>query len=171
MKKKQQARQRDTSKAAKRRVIIYGSIGAIVAGIVIFAYSSFLPVNSPTPVFTIPLNHFIQASYGTTSSGTTDWVWISQASGSVKGVGGTSGSGIPNPTYQFNYGDLESIHISNNDITTHSQHNFNIDEFNVHTKTLNYFDTQTITFLANKKGTFHYYCTIHPQMGGEIDVQ
>jgi hypothetical protein len=165
MKKKQQARQRDTAKVTKKRVIIYGSIGAIVAGIVIFSYFSLVPVNGTTPVFGIPLNHFIQASYGTSG-----YVWVSQASGSVKGVGPVGGSGIENPTYSFNKGDLESLHITNNDEQTRSQHNFNIDAFNVHSRNLNYFDSQTITFLADKTGTFTYYCSIHPEMKGSIEI-
>jgi plastocyanin len=44
------------------------------------------------------------------------------------------------------------------------------DEFNVHTRDLGYFETQTVTFLADKKGTFEYYCTIHPEMKGIIKV-
>ena len=170
MKKKAQARQQGGSKKMMR-IIIYGSIAAIVAGVAIFSYVSLVPVNGSTPVFGVPLNHFILASYGTNSNGIPSYVWISQASGSVRGAGGTSGSGIQNPTYLFNQGDLESIHITTNDLQTHSQHNFNIDQFNVHTNTLSYPDSQTVTFLANKKGTFHYYCTIHPEMTGDIVIQ
>ena len=165
MKKKQQSRQRDTSKITKKRIIIYGGIGAIVAIIAIFAYSSFNTVNAGT-VFAIPNNHFIHA----TNSGTA-WQWISASSGSVKGVGGGTVQAGPNPTYSFNLGEVEAVHITNDDYQTKSQHNFNIDEFNVHTKTLNYFESQTITFVANQKGTFHYYCTIHPEMRGDIEVK
>jgi plastocyanin len=46
----------------------------------------------------------------------------------------------------------------------------NVDAFNVHTKDLGYFQSQTITFIANKNGTFPYYCTIHPEMKGLIHV-
>jgi plastocyanin len=58
----------------------------------------------------------------------------------------------------------------NEDYQTHSKHNFNIDQFNVHTKDLGYFQTQTVTFVADKEGTFQYYCTIHPEMKGNIVV-
>jgi plastocyanin len=40
----------------------------------------------------------------------------------------------------------------------------------VHTKDLGYFQTQTVTFIADKEGTFQYYCTIHPEMKGNIVV-
>lgn len=62
------------------------------------------------------------------------------------------------------------MHVINEDYETHSKHNFNIDEFNVHTRDLGYFETQTISFLADKKGTFEYYCTIHPEMRGTIEI-
>ena len=58
----------------------------------------------------------------------------------------------------------------NEDSETHSAHNLNVDAFNVHTKDLGYFQSQTITFIANKNGTFPYYCTIHPEMKGLIHV-
>jgi hypothetical protein len=64
---------------------------------------------------------------------------------------------------------LGSIHLINED--TGSKHNLNIDEFNVHTKDLNYFETQTTTFLADKSGTFKYYCSIHPEMTGNVIIQ
>ena len=50
-------------------------------------------------------------------------------------------------------------------------HNLNIDEFNVHSMDLHYFGTQSITFLADKAGTFDYYCSIHPEMRGRLVVE
>jgi nitrosocyanin len=46
-------------------------------------------------------------------------------------------------------------------------HNFIIDEFNVATKTINTGQTDTIQFVADKAGTFEYYCSIgsHRAMG------
>jgi plastocyanin len=84
----------------------------------------------------------------------------------------TGGSASPvNPTYTFSKGELESIHFINEDYDTHSLHNFNIDAFNVHTKDLGYYEAQTITFIADKPGTYEYYCTIHPEMKGNIIVE
>jgi len=51
-----------------------------------------------------------------------------------------------------------------------SKHNLNIDEFNVHTKDLGYFQSESITFLADQIGTFDYYCSIHPDMKGVITI-
>ena len=59
----------------------------------------------------------------------------------------------------------------NEDIDSGSKHNINIDEFNVHSRDLGYFESQTITFVADKAGTFKYYCSIHPEMKGEIIVE
>lgn len=97
--------------------------------------------------------------------------FISQASGAIKGMRATGAGGAHiDPKYIFNVGSLQSFHIINEDYETHSKHNFNIDEFNVHTKDLGYFETQTIMFLADKKGSFEYYCTIHPEMRGIVEV-
>lgn len=168
MKKKQQSRQ-SSAKVTKKRVIIYGSIGAIIAAIAASAYFSSVPVNVSYPVFGFANNHFIKATYSQTSG----YVWVSASSGSVKGMRGSNGAGVENPTYLFNKGELEALHITNEDQATHSVHDFNIDEFNVHSKDLNSFgsESQTITFLADKTGTFHYYCKIHPEMRGDITIQ
>src|ERR671922_2977618 len=152
----------------KKRIITYGILAAIISGIGLFSYQSMIPVNRNTPVFGIPSNHFVKAKYSPSSG----YVWVSMSSGSVKGLKGSGGGGgITNPPYVFRKGDLESIRVINEDYETHSQHNFNVDELNIHTKDLNYYDTQTITFVADKLGTFHYYCTIHPEMKGDITIE
>ena len=152
----------------KKRIIIYGIIAAVLSSIGVFGYRSMIPVNSSTPVFGIPNNHFFKATYSPSSG----YVWVSVASGSVKGLRGSGGGGgVTNPPYIFHKGELDSIRVINEDYETHSAHNFNVDELNIHTKDLNYFDTQTITFVADKPGTFHYYCTIHPEMKGDITIE
>jgi len=148
-------------------------IGIVItaAAILVIAYfgiNSLIPVNSNSPVLSPPRNNFIKAIHSPQAG----YVFVSQSSGSVKGLRGSSGgSGYTNPTFTLSKGGLESIHIINEDYETHSKHNFNIDEFNVHTKDLGYFQTQTVTFIADKEGTFQYYCTIHPEMKGTIVVQ
>jgi hypothetical protein len=152
----------------KKRVITYGIIGVIISSIGIFGYRAMTPANSSTPYFGIPNNHFIKARYSPSSG----YSWISMSSGSVKGLRGSGGgSGITNPHYVLHKGDLQSIHVINEDYETHSKHNFNVDELNIHTNDLDYYGTQTITFVADKPGTFHYYCTIHPEMRGDITVE
>jgi len=167
----------------KKRIIAYGIIAAIISGVGIAGYRSMIPTNGSTPVFGIPINHFVKAKYSRGSG----YAWVSMASSSSKGLknsgngGGSatasssssssSSSSLVNPSYTFNKGDLQSMHVVNEDYQTHSKHNFNIDEFNVHSKDLSYTQSQTITFVADKSGTFHYYCSIHPEMKGDIVIQ
>jgi plastocyanin len=40
----------------------------------------------------------------------------------------------------------------------------------VHTRDLNYFESQTIDFVPDKAGHFEYYCSIHSEMKGVITV-
>jgi hypothetical protein len=152
----------------KKRIITYGIIAAIISGIGLFSYQSMIPVNRNTPVFGIPSNHFVKAKYSPSSG----YVWASMSSGGAKGLrGGGGGSGIINPLYVFSKGGLQAIHVINEDYETHSKHNLNVDELNIHTKDLGYQESQTITFVADKAGTFHYYCTIHPEMKGNMTIE
>ncbi len=56
-----------------------------------------------------------------------------------------------------------------------TQHDWVIDEFNAHTKRITAGETDTISFVANKVGTYEYYCSVgnHRQMGmvGTLSVQ
>jgi cupredoxin-like protein len=150
----------------KNRMITIGVPAAVASAGGYFGLNSMIPVNGSSPAFAFPANHYIKAAHDRSG-----YVYVSQSSGAVKGVRtGASGSLI-NPTYTFGKDELESIHFINEDYDTHSQHNFNIDEFNVHTHDLKYFESQTITFVADKAGTYHYYCTIHPEMKGDIVIE
>ena len=70
-----------------------------------------------------------------------------------------------------NQGDTVTITFTN----TQGLHDFTIDEFKVKSKTLEAGETEEITFVADKKGTFEFYCSIgqHRAMGmvGTITVQ
>lgn len=143
------------------------AVATAISIISYYAINSMIPVNGKSPVLLPPRNIFIKASH----SPQTGYIFVSQSSGAVKGLRGSGGSAYStNPTYTFNKGSVESIHMINEDYETHSKHNFNIDQFNVHTKDLGYFQTQTVTFIADKEGTFQYYCTIHPEMKGNVVV-
>ena len=145
-----------------------GVLAAIVSGIGVFSYKSMIPVNGSAPVFQALSNHFIKATHSSSSG----YNWLSMSSGSLKGARNSGGgANIINPAYTFDRGELESIHVINEDYTTHSDHNFNIHEFNVHTRDLGYYESQTITFVADKTGTYQYYCSIHPEMKGEIVIE
>jgi len=66
-------------------------------------------------------------------------------------------------TMTVNKGDTVKITFANKQGT----HDLRIDEFNVATKVLQAGQSETITFVASKTGTFEYYCTVgnHRAMG------
>ena len=157
-------------KITRNRIITYGIIAAIISGVGIAGYKSMIPTNGSTPVFGIPTNHFVKAKYSTGSG----YGWASMSSSSSKGLKSTGRAGASaavNPSYLLGKGGLQSMHIVNEDYVTHSKHNFNIDEFNVHSKDLAYTQSQTVTFVADESGTFHYYCSINPEMKGDIIIK
>lgn len=164
-KKRRYSQQQSRFGMSRRRIITYAVIATVISIVGYFGYSSMVPVNGTVPVLGAPSNHFIKASH----SSNTGYYWLSLSSAKVKGLR-TSGGNIINPTYTFNKGGLETFHIINEDFETKSDHNFNIDEFNVHTRNLGPSESQTITFLADKTGTFEYYCTIHQGMNGTITI-
>lgn len=69
--------------------------------------------------------------------------------------------------------DLSEIRVKKGDkvrITFNNQtgfHDFVLDEFNVKTRQYNGAATESVSFLADKVGTFEYYCSVgqHRQMG------
>jgi hypothetical protein len=165
-KRQQQSKRSLSSNITKRRIILFGTMAAIIAGIGFVGYRSMIPANGTAPVFGLANNHFIKATHE--NSG---YMFVSQSSSKVKNIRvGTGGGSSINPTYEFKKGSLESFHVIGGDYQTHSKHNFNIDEFNVHTRDLGNFETQTVTIVPDKAGTFEYYCTIHPEMRGNIIV-
>ena len=132
-----------------------------------YAYQSLIPVNMDHPVFLIPENILIKT--GKTVDG-----HYSFGLQSSRGGKQAPQKGMTSPTLNISKGNLVSIHIINeilNGPEEKSVHNFNIDEFNVHSKDLGYFDSQSITFLADKTGAFTYHCTIHPEMKGQLIVK
>ena len=164
----QNANSISSSRLTRKRAITYGIIAAIVSLVSITVYYWMIPTNGSTPVFGLPNNHFVKANYSPRSG----YAWVSISSGSIKGLRSSGGGGaITNPQYVFNRGGLQSIHVINEDYETHSKHNFNIDELNIHSRDLAYSDSQTITFVTDKPGTYHYYCGIHPEMRGDITVE
>ena len=99
-------------------------------------------------------------------------MFTSQSTRGSKNPSSPSGSYYPTLTVQK--GNLVSLHFINEDrgiVNYNPQHDLNIDEFNVHSNLLGKFQAQTITFIADKQGTFDYYCSIHPEMRGKIVVE
>lgn len=142
---------------------------SIAAALIIGAigYSSLLamiPVNGDFPVFNAPANIYIK-SIDSSQGG---FVFAKQSTQSSRAY-----EGLHNPTYTFAEGSLVSLHFINDDHGVPNVkhiHNLNIDEFNVHSHDLSSSQSQTITFIANKTGTFHYYCSLHPEMNGKIVI-
>jgi cytochrome c oxidase subunit II len=60
-------------------------------------------------------------------------------------------------------GDTVKITLTNKE----GMHDFVLDEFNAKTKRIKAGETDTVTFVASKKGTFEYYCSVgtHRAMG------
>ena len=134
-----------------------------------FALGTMVPVNGTVPVFATPTNIYIKALH----TGQDGYIFEEQSTRQGKK---TISGGSVDVSIHIIKGELVSLHVINEDIETQSKHNFNIDEFNVHTKDLNppagiFFDSQTITFIADKIGTFKYYSTMHPEMKGTIVVE
>src|SRR5215831_9498221 len=149
----------------KYAIILFGGVAAIGLTAAYFGIQSLIPVNSNSPVFTPPINTFMKATHSSQSG----WAFTSQSTAASRSNG--MGVGFNSPTILLKFGQLVSIHLINEDADTRSLHNLNIDAFNVHTRNLGYFQSQSITFIANKIGAFVYYCSIHPEMRGLIKVE
>jgi hypothetical protein len=144
--------------------VILAIIGMALIGSTVgySAINSMIPVNGKSPVFGFPQNVYLISKHHPQSG------YIFATKGTTSGKKSTGALHMI-PDIYLRKDQLGSIHLINED--TGSKHNLNIDEFNVHTKDLSYFETQTTTFLADKSGTFKYYCTIHPEMNGNVIVE
>ncbi|MGE0243564.1 MAG: cupredoxin domain-containing protein [Nitrososphaeraceae archaeon] len=158
------------NKITSKKIIIIG-ISFTIIGLIIYGGITSLKSFNGNFLLSPPRNFFMKATYVPNEGN----VYTSQSTGTAKllnsGAGNRGGlSTGHNPTIMLNQGHSLSIHLINEDSETHSKHNLNIDEFGVHTQDLGYFQTQTVTFTANKTGTFNYYCSIHPEMKGKIII-
>ena len=158
------------NKITPKKIIIIG-ISFTIIGLIIYGGITSLKSFNGNFLLSPPRNFFMKATYVPNEGN----VFTSQSTGTAKllnsGAGSRGGfSTGHNPTIMLNQGHSLAIHLINEDKETHSKHNLNIDEFGVHTNDLGYFQTQTVTFTANKTGTFNYYCSIHPEMKGKLIV-
>lgn len=154
---------KQTSKNPFKKILVIGIIAAIVIAAGYLAVISSIPVNGTVPVFEAPENKYIKALYDEKSG----YVYAVQ---SVKGGKSNPNANSVSPPIVAVKDQLVSIHFINEDKTPDSKHNINIDEFNVHSNSLGYFQSQSITFIADKPGEYDYYCTIHPEMHGKLTV-
>ena len=76
-----------------------------------------------------------------------------------------------NPTLKVKQGDKVVVNFS----STSGFHDFVIDEFNVASKQIPANEISTVEFIADKTGTFSYYCSVGEHrangMEGEIIVE
>ena len=152
-------------KVSRGQIIFVVAIASISIIVGFFVLNSFIPVNYDGFVFESPTNIFLKAVKS--QSG---YHFSMQSTKGGKIVPHSEGS---SPALSITKGNLIQIHLINeekNESSSHSKHNLNIDEFQVHTGDLGYFQTKSITFLADKTGTFYYYCSIHPEMRGTITI-
>ena len=158
----------NNKKITPKKIIVIGILCTVIS-LIIYGGINSLKSSNGNFLLSPPRNFFMKATYLPNEGN----VYTSQSTGTAKilnsGAGSSSRIGH-NPTITLNQGNSLSLHLINEDSEKHSRHNLNIDEFGIHTKNLGYFQTQTVTFTANKTGTFNYYCSIHPEMNGKIIV-
>ena len=159
-----QKKKQKSNTFSKGRIISWGIVIGVIVLAGVFTMNSFSPVNSDTLVFASSSNVFLKAVKSTSGN------YHFQYAKGGKAMGLAEGTSPPISVSQGNLIQLHLINEDKNQQNNQSRHNVNIDEFNVHTKDLGYFQTETITFLADKGGTFDYYCTINPDMKGTITV-
>lgn len=130
----------------------------IIAIIAIVAYTGFASKSSPLP------------SVGATNFS----LKITNTSNGIAFVGvGTSGKksvpvGQTSPTLHVTQGNAITIHIISE---VHGEkYGFVIPELDVHSKQLGFFEADTVTFVAEKKGEFTYTSTGHPEIKGLLVV-
>jgi plastocyanin len=157
---------KNKNRISPKKILVIGILFT-VTGLIIYGGINSLKSFNGNFLLSPPRNFFMKATYLPNEGN----VYTSQLTGTAKILNSGAGSKIRyNPTITLNQGKTLSIHLINEDSEKHSKHNLNIDEFGIHTKDLGYFQTQTVTFTANKAGTFNYYCSIHPEMTGKITV-
>lgn len=64
--------------------------------------------------------------------------------------------GLENPDMKVNLGDRVRIEF----VSTEGFHDWKIDEFNAATEKVNPGTTTVVEFVADKQGTFEYYCSV-----------
>jgi plastocyanin len=164
----QKKKKNNKNKITPKKLIVIG-ISLTVISLIIYGGINSLKFSNGNFLLSPPRNFFMKATYLPTEG----YVYTGQSTGTAKILNSGAGSNRfgHGPPITLNQGNTLSLHLINEDSETHSKHNLNIDEFNAHTNDLGYFQSQTITFTANKTGTFDYYCSIHPEMTGKIMVK
>lgn len=144
-------------------IIFIAIIVAAGGGGIYYFLTTSTPVNSSVPVLGTPSNIYILGIHDPNQGYVYDQESTRQGKKTVS-------NGVIDSSIHISKGALVALHFINEDKDTNTQMDLNIDTFNVHTNKLSYFQAQTITFIADKEGTFSYYSNLHPEMKGTITV-
>lgn len=160
---KKQKNKAKSSPISRGTIIFIAVIVAAVGGGAYYFISNSTPVNSSVPFFGPASNVYILGIHDPNQGYVYDQESTRQGKKTVS-------NGVIDSSIHLQKGTLVALHFINEDKDTGTQMDLNIDAFNVHTNKLSYFQAQTITFIADKEGTYNYYSNIHPEMKGTITV-
>lgn len=160
---KKQKNKAKTMPISRGTVIFIAIVVAAAGAGIYYLLNNSTPVNEKFPVFAAPTNIYIIAVHDPTQGYVYEQESTRQAKKAVSG-------GVADASIHVPRGALVSLHFINEDKDTYATMDLNIDDFNVHTNKLTYFQAQTINFLADKTGTYSYYSNLHPEMKGTITV-
>lgn len=160
---KKQKHKAKTSPISRGTIIFIAIIVAIAGAAVYYLLTTSTPVNSSVPVFGTPSNIYILGIHDPNQGYVYDQESTRQGKKTVS-------NGVLDSSIHISKGALVALHFINEDKDTGTQMDLNIDAFNVHTNKLSYFQAQTISFIADKEGTYSYYSNLHPEMKGTITV-
>jgi nitrosocyanin len=150
---------------------VLGVLGVIIVlGVAGGLYYKVMKKSYQQPSVTVPSQTNIQTTDTVTPmvTQTTD----TTTQGAVKEFTVTGANFSFDPTtITVNKGDTVKVTFKN----AEGMHDFVIDEFNVRTKVIRGGSEETVQFIADKTGSFEYYCSVgtHRQMGmkGTLIVQ
>lgn len=162
MVKKQKNKAKSSSSISRGTVIFIAIVVAAGAG-VYYLLSTSTPVNSSVPVFGVAYHIYIKGLHDPNQGYVYDQQSTRQGKRSLS-------NGVIDSSIHVTKGTLTALSFENWDKDTGTQMDLNIDAFNVHTGKLSYTQAQTITFIADKEGTYNYYSNLHPEMKGTLTV-
>jgi hypothetical protein len=160
---KKQKNKAKSAPISRGTLIFIAIVVAAAGGGVYYFIDNSTPVNSTVPYFGPPSNIYILGIHDPNQG----YVYDQQSTRQGKRA---LSNGAIDSSIHLQKGSLVALHFINEDKDTVTQMDLNIDAFNVHTKQLNYFQAQTITFIADKEGTYSYYSILHPEMKGTVTV-
>lgn len=160
---KKQKNKAKTSPISRGTIIFIAIVVAAAGAGIYYFINNSTPVNSSVPVFGTPSNVYILGIHDPNQGYVYDQQSTRQGKRSLA-------NGVIDSSIHIQKGTLVALHFINEDKDTGTQMDLNIDAFNVHTNKLSYFQAQTITFIADKDGTYSYYSNLHPEMKGAITV-